>query len=498
MALGLVLAGCTAIQEENYSREGLEIQFTASVGTFQVKATDTAFELGDKIGLFADSPVSANNVRMTWDGTYLVPENKLFWIPGSERKVYFRAYYPYNPDFNWSSNEFFVNADQSTHALFTASDFMVASSANSMDDGVVNLNFYHYFSKVIIHIENNVPDMKIADVYLGNIRGRVSGGPDGYNTIGNPGAIKTCKAATPAGETVWAAIVPAQYTEPQLMITTADGKQYTYEASRYGIDFMSGCCINAHVTIGVDDIVTDFTSDVTEWTDNNDLEFPKPGSHNWSVIGSIFNTSWDQDFPMYNCYAGRDTYYAIVYYDNGEEFKLRQDESWDVNRGLPEAGAIVPGYYYLQQDGANIQMNQKGIYELFWYPEYNELAILRPGERLTWGLTGSCEGMDWSGDHWADEVEAFTYDGYAMIPNFIYHIKYRVGEEFKFRFGGEWTLEYGADEEWGPDHVYTDDQEIHLRKGGPNIMLDRDGIYAVYFDPVMELAYFLWEKELPE
>lgn len=499
LALGLVLAGCSAIQEENYSREGLEIQFTASVGTFQVKATDTGFEPGDQIGLFADSPVSASNVRMTWDGTNLVPESRLFWTPGDERRVGFSAYYPYDPEKtnNWS--EFFVNADQSTKELFTASDFMTATSAAKASDGVVNLIFYHRFSKVIIHIENTIPDMKIADVYLGNVRGRVEGDPWGnYSTIGQPGAIKTCKAATPAGETVWAAIVPAQYTEPQLMITTADGKQYTYEASRYGIDFMSGCCINAHVTIGVDDIVTDFTSDVTEWTDNNDLEFPIPGREKWSIIGTVYGSNWDQDFPLENCYKNTDTYYTLLYCNEGDKFKLRKDASWVVNRGLAQADAIEPGYYSLQQDGADIQISQAGVYEVFWNSEYEELYICTIGKRMTWTITGSLEGMDWSGEHWPDGYVTIKDDNGVWWPLLAYRITCRAGQEFKFWFGGDWFLEYGLDADWDDPYSSGDGDIVNLRKGGPNIQINEDGIYWVYFDPNREQAYIYWEADLPE
>ena len=497
LALGLVLAGCSAIQEENYSREGLEIQFTASVGTFQVKATDTAFELGDQIGLFADSPVSAANVCMTWDGTYLVPETRLFWTPGDERRVNFSAYYPYDPEKTQNWTEFFVNADQSTKELFTASDFMTATSASSSADGVVNLNFQHRFSKVIIHIENEIPDMNIADVYLGNVRGRVEGDPWGnYSTIGQPGAIKTCKAQTPAGETVWAAIIPRQYTEPLLMVTTTDGKQYTYQCTQYGINFWEGCCINARVTIKEDDVVTDFTSDVTEWTDNNDLEFPVPGRQKWSVIGTVHGTNWDQDFPMENCYNGSDAYYALLYCNADDQFKLRRDASWDVNRGLPEAGVIEPGYYILQQNGANIQMTQNGIYEVFWYPEYEEMDISSPGRRYSWGITGSLEGMDWSGDHWADGA-AFYNDGQARWPLLAYRIKYRAGQEFKIRFGGDWFLEYGVDADWGGQYIYEDGDVVKLRKGGPNIQLNQDGIFWVYFDPIGEQAFIYWSEDLP-
>jgi len=52
----------------------------------------------------------------------------------------------------------------------------------------------------------------------------------------------------------------------------------------------------------------------------------------WGVIGGICNTSWDTDFPMTEEPAG--TYTSeVLELKAGEEFKVRQGASWDVNFG---------------------------------------------------------------------------------------------------------------------------------------------------------------------
>ena len=483
LALGLVLAGCSAIREDVQSGDGLEIKFTAQVGTFQVKATDTGLELGDQVGLFASDPVSANNVKLTWDGTALVPETRLFWTPGDERTVYFRAYYPYDPEKIDGWSEFFVNADQSTHALFTASDFMAATTASRSSDGVVSFNFQHRFSKIIIHLDNQLQGLEITDIFLSNVRGRVTGDPNGnYNTIGTPGTIKTCKATTPEGEPVWAVIIPEQNCQPQLMITTADGKQFTYQSSGY-VWFGQAFRYNAYVTLKENDLFTDFTSEVTEWTDNNDLEFPMPGRENWSVYGKFQGTEWDVLFPMPNCYEGTDAYYAMVYAQAGDELKLLKDGN--VNYGLEEGVELNWwGGNTLVNGGSSITFDQTGIYELFWYPHDRGLLDVYPaGECGTWSITGSLEGMDWYRDHMMEAYSTVTVENNVIHPLIGFNIKYREKEEFKIRFGGAWYLEYGLDWEKVSSQVIQTETFYPLRKGGANIALPEDGFYRIFFDP---------------
>ena len=72
----------------------------------------------------------------------------------------------------------------------------------------------------------------------------------------------------------------------------------------------------------------------------------------WSVIGSVCGTSWDTDFSM--TADGENTWVSdALNFTAGEEFKVRQGASWDVNFGLNgEAG------------GANIVVETTGTYKV--------------------------------------------------------------------------------------------------------------------------------------
>lgn len=494
LALGLALAGCSVLPEEDFSDKGREIKFTASVGTFQTKATDTAFELGDAVGLFADSPVNASNVRMTWDGKNLVPDTKLMWGPGNE-EVYFQAYYPYDPEKTQGWEEFFVNADQSTHELFTQSDFMTATSSQGAPDGTVILQFRHRFTKLIIHVDNTLSDLDIANVFVGNVRGRVNGDVwGGYGVTGLPGTIKAGKAVTPDGENVWALIIPSQDAAPQLMITTTDGKQFTYQPE-WEIWFGAGYRYNIHVTMDGSSIFTDFTADVTEWTDNNDLAFPIPGHQKWSVTGTIHGMNWEKDLPMENCYDGSDVYYAMIYYKEGDEFKLRKDGSWTVNCGIQGGDGI--GEHNGIQDGPNITLPSEGVYEIFFCPSSDNYIYIQYLDSKNWSLTGTFENLNWNLDHYVDYSGSLLDGDGNRFPLVYFEIKAHGGDEFKIRFDRTWFLEYGYDSDWGEVNVLQDRVLYPLRKAGPNMVLPKDGVYRILFDFCNKQVSAEWLEELP-
>ncbi len=77
----------------------------------------------------------------------------------------------------------------------------------------------------------------------------------------------------------------------------------------------------------------------------------------WGVIGGICGTSWDTDFAMTEDPAGTYTSEALEL-KAGEEFKVRQGASWDVNFGVTFNGDNIvveaDGTYYVQLvwDGA--------------------------------------------------------------------------------------------------------------------------------------------------
>lgn len=486
LAVGLVLAGCSVLPEETLPDKGREIKFTASVGTFKVKATDTAFEIGDQIGLFADSPVNAENVRMTWDGTNLVPETSLFWAPGDEREVRFSAYYPYSPD-RERYGQFFVNADQSTHELFTQSDFMVASSSVFSTDGVVDLEFFHCFSRIVLHLDNQLQDLSIADVFVGDVRGRVEGDVWGYyNVTGSSGTIKAGKAVTSEGESVWALIIPAQNCRPQLMITTTDGKQFTYE-SEDNQWFERGYSYNAYVTLDGSSIFTDFTAQVTDWTENNDLAFPMPGTQSWSVTGTSAG-----ELPLVNCFPGEDVYYAIIYYEAGQELSFIKNGSTVYGYSADGSGSFVA-------DGERIVLPATGVYDIMLYPEDNYIEIGHMYDFQSWGITGTIEEMDWNMDHYAD-FTTVSYVDDVPYPVLGYRIKYREGEQFKFRFWGQWNMEFGYPELWWDDYysvTVPTDEFVPLMHQGSNIALPGDGLYEIYLDVWNERMLAVKTGDLP-
>ena len=88
----------------------------------------------------------------------------------------------------------------------------------------------------------------------------------------------------------------------------------------------------------------------------------------WSVIGSICGTSWDTDFAMTE---GPDGTYTsdVLELKAGEEFKVRQGASWDVNFGV-------------EFNGANIVVEADGKYQvqLVWDGAETGTVTLIPAE----------------------------------------------------------------------------------------------------------------------
>ncbi|MBR6458373.1 MAG: fimbrillin family protein [Bacteroidales bacterium] len=421
LTLGAVLTGCSAIQEDDPGQDGRrEIKFTASVGTYQVKATDTSFEGGDAVGLFAEAYFSANNLRLEWDGQHLVPQEPLYWGPVNQ--VYrFAAYYPYNPEWmGGNRQEFVVNSDQTTHKLFTESDLMMASARVTTADGDVNFHFHHVLSKIIIHIDNQLEE-EISEVFMGDIYGAIRVYPYdlvNFELSGTPGTIKAGAVTTAAGDPAWALIVPPQTGRPTILITTVSGKQYTCTTEGY-IGFENGCCYNANVTLDENLISTEFTEEVTEWVDNKDLMFH---DFDWGLTGSF--TNWSYDYQMGRT-ADKGIFELELALELGDEFKFRRDFDWDFNYGIGEMGdavEVAEGTYPLTRNGSNITMATDGRWKI-------TLDIL--AETVTFTLLESFGSeIIWTGSQqieWDAALQDFAYEAYdwsTVAPGTILRISF--------------------------------------------------------------------------
>ena len=234
------------------------------------KATDTAFESGDEIGVnvFTEGGDWISNAKFVSNGSALTSDKAYEWYEETEVEGTITAYYPYNSNVG---ETFTVNADQSTSKGYKDSDLLVASTKSYPTENAVNLPFKHALSKVIINVDNQLKE-EIANVWFTDVFGSVtfdSKNPAGIASTGSKGTIKAYKS----GDNTWQLILaPQADVTPNLALTTASGKQYTFVLSE-GVSFSAGKVSTANVSVSTESIYTSFTSDITDWVADNDLNF---------------------------------------------------------------------------------------------------------------------------------------------------------------------------------------------------------------------------------
>lgn len=133
------------------------------------RATETAFENGDVIGVYATnyngevaSPLQIsgnwiNNEALIFNGSSWEGRRTLYWSEQGAMDVY--GYYPYMTPTSIDKHRWSVQLDQSTPATenalsgYEASDFLWAKAEGvSQADGNVRLQFKHMCSKLVIKL----------------------------------------------------------------------------------------------------------------------------------------------------------------------------------------------------------------------------------------------------------------------------------------------------------------------------------------------------------
>lgn len=166
-ALALVAMGC--------ERENIDNTPVVDDGVMRIealhpstRATETSFENGDVIGLYATTyenevamPLQIsgnwiNNEALTYDGSAWLGRRTFYWAEGL-MDVY--GYYPYMEPTVINKHKWAVQTDQSLTATegalspYEASDFLWAKAEGvSQEDGSVQLQFKHMCSKVVIKL----------------------------------------------------------------------------------------------------------------------------------------------------------------------------------------------------------------------------------------------------------------------------------------------------------------------------------------------------------
>lgn len=265
---------------------GILFSITATPSGGFTKATDTAFEQGDAVGVFgfkADLSVWLDNAKFTKAESGFKSDKEYYWYEGNEvgRII---GIYPYNTNYSSAKLitegvEFCVKSDQRTHAGYTASDLMGAVREVAPTKESVVLEFNHLLSKIVIDI-NNQTSNEIAEVMVSGVKGNYKFSLASDEVSGGEGTIKAGKLATPSeGYTdTYVLIIPPQTVAPKLVMTTTDQKQYTYNATEE-VEFGMGMVRHIMATISEESISTEFDAIVNDWSADEDVEFSQSGDN---------------------------------------------------------------------------------------------------------------------------------------------------------------------------------------------------------------------------
>ena len=251
ISFALIAIGCENIDNIPVVEDGvMQINVLHPSAT---RATETAFESGDKIGLYATeyngdvaSPLQisgnwANNVATTYNGVTWTPVKKIFW---SENKMDVYGYYPYMTPTSIDEHLWSVQLDQSTpeteDALsgYEASDFLWGKATGvSQTDGNVQLEFKHRCSKLVVKLVKGKDYSGVlpteSELYIhSTVPTATIDFTNGAVTKYIYGDMETIKARRVDDETFEAIIIPQRMeTRRPFLEYIANGVSYLYEST---------------------------------------------------------------------------------------------------------------------------------------------------------------------------------------------------------------------------------------------------------------------------
>ena len=271
-AAGIIAMACGKESATQTTPEKLSIKLSASLFQF-TKATDTAFEDGDKISVNIFNPECyLYNAQFTYTGGQLTSATPYEWYEDTEVEATVTAMYPASETMEGfaATQSFMVYADQSTKVGYAASDLLLATAKAYPTAEAVNLPFKHALSKIVVNVDNQLKE-EIADVWFTDVLGAVSFSTADHSDLTATGTAGTIKAYK-SGENTWQLIVAPQTASPKLALTTVSGKQYTFVLSEE-VTFTAGKVSTATVSVSPESIYTSFTPEISDWVADNDLNF---------------------------------------------------------------------------------------------------------------------------------------------------------------------------------------------------------------------------------
>ena len=261
-------------QEINLDPGAMDIQFIHPAAV--TRATETAFESGDKIGLYVvETPAPlqvsgnyVNNLQATFNGSQWTGDSGLRW-PSTESVCDIYAYYPYMEVSTITAAPFSVLEDQSDG--FGACDFLWGKAASvAYTTDAIPVQFNHKLSKItlklvksesyvgdlpsdaVFYVHSTVPDATV-DLTTGSVT------KDPYGTA----RTITCRKVD--DETYEAVVIPQRLSSrTPLFEMVANGVSYLVEGS---FNFKPGINYTFNVTLNTstESIRIEIGGEIEDW-----------------------------------------------------------------------------------------------------------------------------------------------------------------------------------------------------------------------------------------
>lgn len=179
----------------------------------------------------------------------------------------------------------------------------------------------------------------------------------------------------------------------------------------------------------------------------------------FGLVGSFEGGSWETDMVLEQKPAG--TYYTTqaIHFKAGDQFKVRQGKSWDVNYG-------ANGEF----NGSNFTVEADGYYFVkFTLDEAGNatLGLANYNPSYSYSVIGTAAGTNWDTDFYMTQVDANVYESDVLALS--------AGEEYKVRYGTSWDVNYGKDGVAGGDNIAVEaagNYKVRLTINGETVTIE--------------------------
>lgn len=272
------------------------ITFSIKMEKETTRVTNTTFEKGDKMGLFATTASGSikgkryiDNLTLEYtEGSTLTPKKAVFY-PEGDVALDFISYYPYQPDGVPAGSSLIpvsVQIDQSSDKNRSQSDFLIAKTGGITNKSkAVTLEFQHKLSKLTITLTpdaSNTADnllkanpriiatgLKTSANY--NLEDGTFSNLEGTKDIVASGDWKTDKDGKLVGKEI--IIIPQAIDgDGQSFIMEWNGRIYSCAIPKVEMGSSMQCPINISTMQSNSNVLSSFAGKIKEWTNIDPME----------------------------------------------------------------------------------------------------------------------------------------------------------------------------------------------------------------------------------